>query len=335
MQGHTAGDPAVLQRIREFHPAFRALTDDRIVAKPLRLSDAQLAIAREYMFESWPKLKASIETDTVPDEDLPFTDRIADPAFRQAVCYIDGGEVEALARLLADHPSLARQRVYFNASAYFGQPGLLQFVAQNPVRQETMPNAVEIARTIIDAGATRTDLTETLGLVATGRVPRECGVQIPLIDLLCARGAEIKSLTGVFAHGEFEAAEALICRGGEVSLPVAAALGRLPEFESLLPAASGADRHLALAFAAQFGRLAILRRLLQAGEDPNRYNPPGAHAHSTPLHQAVIHQQGEAVRILLAAGARTDMPDTLFHGTALGWAEHENLSEMIALLKPE
>ena len=29
-----------------------------------------------------------------------------------------------------------------------------------------------------------------LALVASGRVPRECGVQVALIDLLCARGAE-------------------------------------------------------------------------------------------------------------------------------------------------
>jgi hypothetical protein len=33
-------------------------------------------------------------------------------------------------------------------------------------------------------------------------------------------------------------------------------------------------------------RREIVRLLLDAGEDPNRYNPVGGHSHTTPLHQA-------------------------------------------------
>lgn len=332
IHGHQEGDPAVLQRIREFHPDFRHLSDAQIKATSFRLSAAQLTIAREYMFESWPKLKLAIESGAVPNEELPLAERITDPQFREAVRCIDAGNVEALRRLLGERPSLARQHAYFNASNYFGQPGLLQFVAQNPIRQETMPNALEIAKAIIEAGATKSDLTDTLGLVATGRVPRENHVQVQLINLLCEHGAEVQNLTGVLAHGEFEAAEEMLQHGGQVTLPVAAAFGWLTEFESLLPTASAEDRHLALALSAQFGRVPILARLLEAGEDPNRYNPPGAHAHSTPLHQAVINQQVETVKILLEAGAKTDIRDTLFQGTALGWAEHAKLPAMTALL---
>jgi len=333
IRGQKEGDRAVLQRIREFHPSFDRLSDEQITAAKFRLADAFHAIAREYMFESWPKLKQAIESATVPNEETPLEDRITDPLFRQAVRCIDTGDVEGLKRVLIQRPNLVRQRVYFNASNYFGHPGLLQFVAQNPIRQTTMPNVLEIAKTIIDAGVSRADLTETLSLVATGRIPRENHVQIKLIDLLCERGAEVRSLIGVLAHGEFEAAGAMLRHGGQVTLPVAAAFGWLSEFEALLPSASAGDRHLALAFSAQFGRVQVLMRLLDAGEDPNRYNPPGAHAHSTPLHQAVIHEQGEAVKVLLEAGARADIPDTLFRGTALGWAEHENLPQMAAILR--
>ena len=328
MRGHQKADPAVLQRIREFHPEFLHLPDQQIIKHSFGLSDAQLTIAREYMFESWPKLKAAIESGAVPGDEYP----IADPTFREAVRCVDTGNVEALKQLLKERPSLVRQHVYFNASNYFGQPGLLQFVAQNPIRQETMPNALEIAKAIIDAGATKSDLTDTLGLVATGRIPRENRVQVPLIDLLCQHGAEVQSLTPVLTHGEFEAAEAMLRHGGQVTLPVAAAFGWLPQFESLLPAASAEDRHLALAFSAQFGRVPILKRLLDAGEDPNRYNPPGAHAHSTPLHQAAIYQHREAVKLLLEAGASRDIPDTLFNGTPAGWTEHAKLPAMTALL---
>ncbi|HWD41110.1 MAG TPA: ankyrin repeat domain-containing protein [Fimbriimonas sp.] len=333
MKGHREGDVAVLQRIREFHPELLRLTDAQITARAFRLADAQLTIAREYMFESWPKLKASIESGNVPDESVPLEDRITDPTFREAVRLIDVGNVEDLRLLLRQHSNLAKQHVFFNASGYFGRPGLLQFVAENPIRQEAMPNAVETAKVIIEAGATREDITDTLGLVATGRVPREQGVQVPLIDLLCDHGAIVGSLLGVLAHGEFQAAEALIRRGARVTLPVAAALDRWPEFESLLRSASDEDRHLALALSAQFGRTRMLRRLLEAGEEPNRYNPPGAHAHSTPLHQAVIHEHYEAVEILLEAGARTDIPDTIHHGTPIGWARYANLPHMEKLLE--
>ncbi|RYD60939.1 MAG: ankyrin repeat domain-containing protein [Verrucomicrobiaceae bacterium] len=333
LRGHQTGDPASLHRIREFHPGFRHLTDERSKETGFRLADAQLTIAREYAFESWPKLKSAIESGSVPDESLPFKDRIADPLFREAVCQIDAGDVEGLRRLLAEDRQLARQRVYISASDYFGQPSLLQFVAQNPVRQESMPRAVEIAQAILDAGPSQADVTDTLGLIATGRVPRENGVQEALIDLLCRHGARVENLDGVLAHGEFAAAEALLRHGARLTLPAAAALGRLAEFEKLLPSASPDDRHLGLALAAQFGRVPILKRLLGSGEDPNRYNPPGAHAHSTPLHQAVIHGQEEAVRLLLSAGARKDIRDTLFQGTALGWAEYAKLPTMVELLR--
>ena len=53
----------------------------------------------------------------------------------------------------------------------------------------------------------------------------------------------------------------------------------------MLPSASADDRHRALALASQLGHAGVVGVLLDAGEDPNRYNPPGTHAHSPPLHQ--------------------------------------------------
>ena len=172
-------------------------------------------------------------------------------------------------------------------------------------------------------------LIETLGLVATGRVARECGVQIPLIDLLCDRGADPDgALQAAIGHGEFEAAEALIRRGAQVSLPVAAAMGRVEQFRRLLPAASNEDRHRALAAAAQFGHVDIVRLLLDAGEDPSRYNPGGFHSHSTPLHQAALAGHEEVVRLLVERGARLDIRDVLWNGTPADWAHHNGHTEL-------
>jgi Ankyrin repeat len=119
-------------------------------------------------------------------------------------------------------------------------------------------------------------MNETLGLVCSGRVPRECGVQVPMIELLCSYGADSNSGIGpALPHGEFEAVDALIRNGAQVNLAVAATLGRVEDARRALASASAEDRLRALALAAQFGRTDIVRLLLDAGENPNRYNPMG------------------------------------------------------------
>ncbi len=56
--------------------------------------------------------------------------------------------------------------------------------------------------------------------------------------------------------------------------------------------------------------------LIDAGEDPNRFNPPGTHAHSTPLHQAICAGHLDVVKVLIEKGARLDIEDTIHHATA-------------------
>lgn len=59
---------------------------------------------------------------------------------------------------------------------------------------------------------------------------------------------------------------------------------------------------------------------MDAGGDPNRFNPEGAHSHSTPLHQAVLAGHEPVVRLLVDRGAKLDIRDTVLQGTPLGWA---------------
>lgn len=269
------------------------------------------------------------------EADVVDLGRIEDVEFRRAVELMDAGDVEGLRVHLAEHPGLARKRVVFDGGEYFGNPALLEFVAENPIRHGRLPaNIVAVARAIVEAGAEKEARDGALGLVASGRVPRECGVQVALIELLCGAGADADGATHVAAaHGEFAAAEALIRLGAKVDLPVAAALGRDEEFGRLLPEASADTRHLALALAAQFGRVEMVRALLDAGEDVDRYNPVGAHGHSTPLHQAALAGHMEVVRLLVERGARLDLKDTLWGGTPEGWSRHEGRTEIAEYLR--
>jgi len=336
LKGHAAHDPAVAQRIREFHPRWAKRSDAEIFAAHLTLSDAQLAIARESGYPSWTRLKRRIEQPERGDQpNLPHHERIEDASFRGAVALIDAGKAEGLRVHLKRHPGLSRKRVVIEGGNYFRNPTLLEFVAENPVRHGKLPrNIVEVTKTILNAGVEQSSLNETLMLVATGRVARECGVQIPLIDLLCERGADPDSAVEVAAVlFEMEAVAGLLARGARITLSLAAALGRTQDAGRLLPNADPEQRHLALALASQYGHAEIIRTLLDAGEDPNRFNPVGGHSHSTPLHQAAGNGHLEVVKLLVQRGARLDVKDILFGGTPAGWANYAGKRDVEAYLR--
>jgi len=334
---HHEASPEVLQRIREFHPRFRGLQDAQIAQAKLTLTDAYLTIAREYGFPSWTRLRTHIAKHEQAKLKLPFHERIDDPIFRQAVALLDAGDAEGLRLHLAAHHGLAVQRVVFEGGNYFQNPGLLEFVAENPIRHGKLPpNIVEVAQVILDAGAKddRRAVTETVGLVGSGMVPREMGVQGELIDLLCRYGADVNgAMVSALGHGEFGAVEALLRNGAKADLKVAAATGDLPLARRTLSEASPESRHFALAFASTFGHADIVRLLLETGEDPNRYNPPGAHSHSTPLHQAALAGHMDVLRALVEGGADLGAHDILFHGTPLDWAVYGKQTDAAEYLR--
>jgi len=339
LHAHAARDPGAAQRLREFHPRFFGAADNEIFRAQLKRSDAHLAIAREYGFPSWPRLKTHIEQPALANRlDLPHHERIEEPDFRRAVDLLDTGDISGLRAHLKRRPGLTSQRVTFEGGNYFRNPTLLEFVAENPVRHGKLPsNIVEVARVILDASPSPPDqaaLDETLMLVATGSVPRECRVQVPLIQLLCDRGAAPNSaLQASVLLDEHEAARALIEYRAPITLPVAAGLGLAEDFLRLFPSSTSDERHLALTMAADLGHIEIVRLLLDAGEDPNRYNPVGGHSHTTPLHQAAWRGHEEIVQLLVERGALLDMKDLLWDGDPAGWAHHGGKTQIEAYLR--
>lgn len=256
---------------------------------------------------------------------------IPHPLFREAIAALDAGDGQALDRLLTDNPVLAGLRLDTPAEGYFSLPYLLWFIADNPIRRGKLaPNIVELAGIIlhqIKLHAPHTlqfQLDYALGLVATGRIPRECGVQPALIDWLIDNGATPGNGIGALAHGNPEAARQLIARGGRMTLAAAAGLGEMATAIRLLPDADTKERQLALVIAAFYGRTEMLSWLLAQGVDPNVYpeEASGFHTHATALHQAVSSGSPEAVRLLTGAGANTTLRDRIYQGTPLGWAEH-------------
>ena len=253
------------------------------------------------------------------------------------------GDLAALQDALRRAPRLVSARS--NRVCCFDPPvhraTLLHYVAANGVeayRQKTPPNAVEVARALLQADAEPDALADmyggectTMSMLVSSSHPAKAGLQVPLVELLLDFGAAIEGrgtrkwggpLFTALTFGMIDTAKALAKRGARIDLPSAAGLGLVDDAIRLLPSADDVARHRALSLAAQQGHAEIVHMLLDAGEDPNRYNPESNHPHTTPLHQAVLGGHETVARLLVECGARLDIPDTIWGSTPLGWALH-------------
>ncbi|MFT3907957.1 MAG: hypothetical protein QM737_00915 [Ferruginibacter sp.] len=258
---------------------------------------------------------------------------IADTTFREAVEAIDSGNIVLLQQLLAANTNLVTKRLP-KQEGYFKDPYLLWFVANNPIRHEKLPaNIVEVTKIIIGALQKTNDINYqyiidyTLGLVCTGRIPKECGVQIPLMELLINKGARVKgNVLGPIGQHNFEAANFLLEKGADYNLATAVGLNRIDDINKLIKNATAPELYVALVVASFFGNAAVIASLLKAGVDVNgsgsKEDFGGFHSHAGALHQAVFSGSLESVKLLTEAGADLNAADKVYNGTALGWAMH-------------
>jgi ankyrin repeat protein len=340
-----AGDADALRLFHHRHPRFldpdvpwkpADLPDEVIRAAGLGPDDARLAIARWYDYADWTRLAEHVVALADPDGLVA--------RFEAAVEAVVEGDLAALQELLRHDADLVRARS--TRVTHFDPPvhgaTLLHYVAANGVegfRQKTPPDAVEIATTLLEAGAEPDALAglyggecTTMTLLVSSCHPADAGLQVALVETLADYGASVNPagsgawaspLVTALVFGYGDAAEALVRRGARVeTLTAAAGLGRIDDARRLLEASDAAERHRALALAAQNGHADLVGLLLDAGEDPDRRNPDGFHSHSTPLHQAALAGHLDVVRLLVERGARLDIEDTLWNSTPLGWALH-------------
>ena len=240
LAAHRAADPAAIDLFHRKHPRF---LDDKIKWRPkfipaseirdaaLSFDDARLAIARCYDFLDWPSLAAHV--DAVSEQGPVFE-------FESAVEAVVNGDLAALQDALRRDRALVRARS--SRVCCFDPPvhraTLLHYVAANGVeayRQKTPPNAVEIARTLLEAGAEPDALADmygaectTMSMLVSSSHPAEAGLQVPLVELLLDFGAAIEGrgtrkwgapLFTALAFGMTDAAEVLAKRGARIDLP--------------------------------------------------------------------------------------------------------------------
>ena len=265
-------DPNAVEQFRRWHPRGAARAEPK-------LADAQLILARQHGFESWPRFAKHVEE--LGRANSPFAE------FERAVDAVVRGDAATLRQLLRATPELVDAR-----SPRRHRATLLHYVSANGVedyRQKTPANAVEIAGMLLDAGAEVDAVADAygkgtaLGLTATSSHPLRAGVLIPLLDLLIARGASVDGAPGgwsivnaCLANGRKLGAEYLANRGARLDLEGAAGVGRLDvtrsffdDDGSLRNGATRTQMESGFIWACEYGRAETADFLLNIGVDSN------------------------------------------------------------------
>ena len=310
---------------------FRELVRSRNPADAFTLPDAQLFVAREHGFATWPEFTAHLEA--LADATSPVA------RFESAVDAIVAGDVARMGELLRADPALARAR-----STRDHRSTLLHYVSANGVedfRQVTPKNIVAVTELLLGAGAdvnAESDAygggSTALGLVATSIHPEQAGVQIELLETLLRHGARVEGeqagnghgiVLGCLANGQPAAARFFADRGASLSLIEAAGVGRLDRVRALFddtgrprePVNAG-DLDSALQYAAGYGHADVVQFLLDRGSSPGMADDGG----QTPLHWATFGPHVDVTRVLLAARAPVAARDRRFNATPLDWMVH-------------
>jgi len=272
--------------------------------------------------------------------------------FRQAVDAIDAGDADRLEKILDAHPQLAGERLRSPGSwlrdqigcaldSFFKDPYLLWFVSEDAVRNNSLPKNIALIAGIIiqkakseKASSLQEQLDYALKLVSWSWVARECNVQLVLMNLLINEGALIDGISDeALVNGNFAAAEYLLDRGAKPSLPTSLCLQRWKEADELAKSAAPEQKQLCLVLAALNGKAKAVARVIGYGQID--VNKPSEHlySHATALHHAVWSGSMETVKVLVEAGARLDIKDTIYDGTPLGWAEYGKKNDIAHYLK--
>jgi ankyrin repeat protein len=221
-----------LQQLRALQPAAQ-------------LAEAQLAIARDYGFPSWRKLKAHVEAmasaaSPAPDRPALAGDSVLPFDHALVVATIEAiqrGDLAALHRLLAENPGLARIRTGRPNDASPRALSLLHVATDWPGHY---PHGAETVAVLVASGA---DVNARFEGPHT-ETPLHWAASsddVAVLDALLDHGADIEApgavigggtpLADAAAFAQWRAAHRLVERGAKMSLWEAAALGFLDRVE--------------------------------------------------------------------------------------------------------
>lgn len=125
LKAYRSADVETIHRVKRNHPRFEKLAEPGFEISKFALADAQLVIAREHGFESWPKFAQRIEV--INSEAAAAENPVA--AFIAAAIW--HGTLDAAEAILAAHPEIARTSIH--VAAILGDDAAVRsFISADP-----------------------------------------------------------------------------------------------------------------------------------------------------------------------------------------------------------
>ena len=334
---HTLPAHPNLQYLKKL--AKRQVAADRKAGKTTSLALAQLALARQYGFTSWPKLKAHVIQSGTPI-DMP-------QVFRDVMKAIVRRNNEALIELIQKAPDVVNQTGPHPQWGGRPQPLHVAIETGNTFAFKTLLNAAadingnnekydrwsplmlaihwkrnEMRDELLRRGAT-IDLIAALMLKDDRRVTRL------MKDASALNGPFANDATPLHFARTLKSAQLLLARGVDSAAknkygntaaeiwakakPRSAALMRLAK-------SLGVENHLTLFQAVEQGRLTAVRIMLRQGADPNsRFTTGSKHML---LHAAAWNGDLAMAKLLVSCGAEVSAIDEEHKTTPAHWARH-------------
>ncbi len=125
LKAYRSADVETIRRVKRNHPRFEKLAEPGFDISKFALADAQLVIAREHGFESWPKFTKRIEV--INSEAAARANPVT--AFIEAAIW--HGTLDAAEAILAAHPEIAQNSIH--VAAILGDDAAVRrFIAADP-----------------------------------------------------------------------------------------------------------------------------------------------------------------------------------------------------------
>jgi hypothetical protein len=283
----------------------------KAVSDRLTLSSAQLAVAREYGFASWAKLKLEVERRRV----------------------LDRGDIESLSALLAEDKTLATATMehwcdHPLGAAPLSYVAMLRYDTSRMVWRDVTGTA-EVAQALLDSGApvngqpgdpeTPLMTAASYGDAEVARVLIDAGADLEAVAASDAGGVPGgTALVHAAVFGMTEVVDVLVAAGAQVtSIEEAAAAGDITGW--LTPETPIEVRIRSLVMAADHQRLQVIDQLIAAGTPVDATDATfGRQA----LRTAAGNGRPKSVRRLLVHGANPILRDPEHQMTPLDWCRH-------------
>ena len=335
--------PEALGRVQLHHPRFAHLgTNDM---QSMTLTDAQLVIAREHGFESWPKFAAHITTLNLQRSIAALADPVA--AFIRAACVPReshaSGTLEEAELILAQYPLVRRANIHV-AAILADEAGVREFVARDAANATAKggPDGWDALTHLCFSRYLRVDHARSDAFVDTARALLDAGASantgwIEMIDYPNPRPVIESAIYGAAGVAQHEGLTRLLLERGadpnDEETPYHAAEGYdlavlkvLLESETL----NSTSMTTLLLRKSDWHDTEGIRMLLEHGADPNAMTRWG----HTALHQA-LHRDNRLVNIALFLDHGADPALENIHDgrSAISMAARRGRGDVLRLLE--